>query len=58
MALSGLPKATYKKIRKINLLIFGCLLQRRKNHAFSSFVSCLTPGYAGRLRYLGLSRQS
>ncbi|WP_330982556.1 MULTISPECIES: hypothetical protein [Enterobacterales] len=30
-----------QKIRKINSLIFGCSPQRRKNHAFSFFVSNL-----------------
>ncbi|WP_330982742.1 MULTISPECIES: hypothetical protein [Enterobacterales] len=36
-----------KKIRKINSLIFGCLPQRRKNHAFSFFVSKIMNVVAG-----------
>ncbi len=38
---------TEQKIRKINSLIFGCSPQRRKNHAFSFFVSNLKPAFAG-----------
>ncbi|WP_330984808.1 MULTISPECIES: hypothetical protein [Enterobacterales] len=35
-----------QKIRKINSLIFGCSPQRRKNHAFSFFVSNLAGAFS------------